>query len=118
MGIDITSYLVFGFKGNPKELKTRSISIWDDKYLPYIEGYRGIIDTLVKDEAETYFIFGRKLNTLDWEDDKIYTIQYQDILLDAETHRLILQFIDLFGEDVYQSLENKQPQLMTFNHYH
>jgi hypothetical protein len=118
MGVDITTHLIFGFKGHPKDLKQHNINIWNDKFLPYTEGHEGIIDTLVKDDADTYFIFGRSLSALDWEDGKIHTIQYQHIGLIEETKRLKKLFIQLFGQDVWDSIDNKEPQLMAFNHYH
>lgn len=116
MGADLTTYLVFGFKAKKEELKKRNLSLRSEKFLPYIEGHPGIIDTLVSDLGDS-FVFGRRLSHLDADKEGINQIQYQDITLDAENHRLILSFIDLFGEDVYLSLEEKEPVLMHFNHW-
>lgn len=118
MGADLTTYVVFGFVGSKKELKKHKVNLHDDKYLPYLEGHTDIIDVLVSCETDI-FIFGRLLSSLDSEmDNEIRFIQYQNIPLTGETHRLTELFIQLFGQDVYDTLDNKEPQLMHFNHWY
>lgn len=116
MGADLTTYLVFGFVGSKKELKKHNITLWDDKLLPYSEGHPGIIDTLVYGDGD-HFAFGRLLSYLDSEQDSFNFIEYQHIPLTGETQRLTDLFIQLFGQDIYDTLEQKEPVLMHFNHW-
>lgn len=56
-----TDYIVYGFK--LPEMK--DINLWDDKYLPYIEGHPGIEYTIIRGEEEVgeeevdYVVFGK-----------------------------------------------------------
>jgi hypothetical protein len=117
MGADLTIHLIFGFVGNKKELKKRNLNIHDDKYLPYIEGHPGILDILVPSNSTDYFIFGRSLSNLDSEDNDIRVIEYLNIDYYKETQRLTDLFIQLFGQEIYDSLVKKEPVLMHFNQW-
>ena len=119
MGVDRTDYIVFGFKMSPELLKSKNISIDDDKYLPYIEGHKGEQDTIVYDYMMgKYVVFGKLINqSWDYEEGKFTTISYQDFFDDEETKRVTDKFIELFGQDVLDELEDDEPQMFVFSHY-
>ena len=65
MGVDRTDYIVYGYK-LPYELKNENgkIDLWDDKFLPMIEGHQGEEFTLVSDGmCGQYNVFGIRIES-------------------------------------------------------
>jgi len=63
MGVYRIDYIVYGWK-LPYELKNKNgkIDLWADKFLPYIEGHKGIDYILISDGmCGCYNIFGKSL---------------------------------------------------------
>ena len=64
MGVYRIDYIVYGWK-LPYELKNKNgkIDLWADKFLPYIEGHKGVEYTLISDGiCGEYNVFGKLLN--------------------------------------------------------
>jgi hypothetical protein len=120
MGVERTDYIVFGFKMNPELLKRKRINIWDDKYLPFIEGHKGVPDVFVYDGMnEEYAVFGKLINRAEeHEGVNFTTISYKDFFDVEESSRVIGKFIELFGEDMLDELDDDEPQMFVFSHYH
>lgn len=65
MGVDRTDYIVYGYK-LPYELKNENgkIDLWDDKFLPMIEGHQGEEFTLISDGMSgQYNVFGLRIES-------------------------------------------------------
>lgn len=120
MGVDRTDYIVFGFKMNPALFKSKKIDIWDNKYLPFMEGHPGITDTIVYDGMSgEYLVFGKLINRAEeHEGVNFTTISYKDFFDDEETKRVTEKFIELFGKEILDELDDDEPQMFVFSHYH
>ena len=84
------------------------IDLWDDKYVPYIEGHKGVEYTIIKDYDNNIFYFGQVIGHTndDWDFNEI------DVdLIDAEkTEKL---FDELFECDIPKG----SPILFITSHY-
>lgn len=60
MGVDRSDYLIYGYKLPADYLKSKGIEIFEgDKYMPYIEGWKGEDYAIVHDQmAGKYCVFG------------------------------------------------------------
>lgn len=120
MGVERTDYIIYGFKMNPKEVEVFGVDIWDNKFLPYIEGHQGVQDILVNDAMNgEYLVFGKLINKQESGDEGKFTvINYQDFFDDQETNRITNLFKKLFGIAVHFELANLDPEIYVFSHYH
>lgn len=67
MGVDRTDHIIYGYK-LPYELKNESgkIDLWDDKFLPMIEGHKGEEFTIISDSmCGEYNVFGIRIQSGD-----------------------------------------------------
>ncbi len=119
MGVDRTDYIIFGFKFSPKDLKQHGIDLWDDKYLPYIEGHQGVEYIIVNDGMSgEYVVFGKLINQADEnEGSNFKKIEYDSFFSDQVNKAIIYKFKELFGNEMYASIEDIDPQLLVFSHY-
>lgn len=119
MGVDRTDYIIFGFKLNPEELKRKNINLWDEKYLPYREGRKNIPYSIIHDGmCGEYTVFGKVINsTGDYEGTSFTVINYKDFFDDELNNELIQDFIALFGKELYETLDEEEPQMLVFSHY-
>jgi hypothetical protein len=61
MSIDRTDYIVYGWKlpFEMKNSKGEKLDLWDDKYLPMIEGHEGEKYVIIRDQmCGDYMVFG------------------------------------------------------------
>jgi hypothetical protein len=66
MSVDRTDYIVYGWK-LPYKLENRNgetLDLWDDKFLPYIEGHKDVECRIISDGmCGDYTVFGVVLNS-------------------------------------------------------
>jgi hypothetical protein len=118
MGIVVTNYVIFGFKIDTKKHNTPKINIQDDKFQPYTEGRKNVPYAIIYDcMSDEYIVFGKLVNTIHEYDGNSFGIINLQKLEYLNTTQLNEDFIQLFGQDVYDQLEEKEPQLLVFNHY-
>ena len=119
MGVDRTDYIIYGFKMKPSDLKSNGVNISDEKFLPYIEGHQGVKEIIVYDYmCGEYVVFGKLINqAADHEGTNFTVISYQDFFDDEERDFVTDNFKELFGESVYNDLEEDEPQIFIFSHY-
>ncbi len=112
MGVDRNDYLIYGWK-LPYKLKNTNgekIDLWNDKYLPYIEGHKGIKHSLIIDGMSgQYVVFGQKISSADqYEGWNFINLDLSN--LDSESVKT--KFKELF---VIELIE--EPKLLIFSHY-
>lgn len=119
MGIDRTDYIIYGFKMNPSDLKSKGINIHDDKFLPYIAGHPGIKEVIVYDYMSgEYVVFGKLINRATGETGTDFTtISYKDFFDSESVDYIVGRFKELFGESIYNDLDEEEPQFYIFSHY-
>jgi hypothetical protein len=114
MSVNRTDYIVYGWK-LPYELKDSKgdkIDLWDDKYLPMIEGHKGekysiIIDGMMGD----YVVFGMIIDYA-YSDEGWSFIHLKNPTLDPnELKDKYRKVFDVEGEVA-------NPYLFIFSHFH
>jgi len=114
MGVDRTDYIVYGYK-LPYKLKNKNgiIDIWDNKFLPMIEGHKGEEFIIVSDGMSgEYNVFGLKISSCDE-----YT-GWDFVELDIENlnaEKVKSKYREIFepsDEDVIP-----EPNLLIFSHF-
>jgi hypothetical protein len=119
MGVNKTHYIIFGFKVHPNKLKSEKIDIWSDKFLPYIEGHKDIPYTIIYDGmCGEYLVFGKLIHKdHDYDSFSFTSISYKDFFDDKENKEVTQAFIDLFGKEIFNDLEDEEPQMLVFTHF-
>lgn len=119
MGVDRTDYIIYGFKFKPNDLKAKGIDIHSDKYLPFIEGHKGIDDVIVYDYMSgEYVVFGKLMHSSNESAGiEFNTISYKDFCDDQESDRITSKFKELFGESIYDDLQESEPEMYVFSHF-
>jgi hypothetical protein len=121
MGLYATNYVVYGFQISKKEIKKLSINHFSDKFIPYIEGGSDIQLSLIYDQVcGDYIVFGKELHSQgEHENNTIKAIPLKELsTLDwEETYKITQKFIECVGEDTFNQLKQKEPQLLIFTHY-
>ena len=106
-----TDYIVYGWK-LPYDIKNSSgenIDLWDDKFLPLIEGHEGEKLTLIRDSV--YFVFGLAFKSC--SSDEGWGCEILDSCFDdADARGLMAQFKDLFKCE-----PEGNPSLLIFSHW-
>jgi hypothetical protein len=101
MGVDRTDYIIYGWK-LPFEIKDNNgikIDIYDDKYLPFIEGHPGVKYTIISDGmCGKYNMFGIMLEKADG-DDGWASIELSFDDLSKYRDEAISKFKELFYDD-------------------
>jgi hypothetical protein len=71
MGLYRTDYIVYGWKLPilMTDKDGNKIDFWDDKFLPYIEGHKGVDFTIVRDFDKKHLVFGKLIgiNSDGWD---------------------------------------------------
>jgi hypothetical protein len=113
MGVDRNDYIIYGWK-LPFELKNENgekIDIYDDKYLPYIEGRRGIEYIIIVDNTcGKYIVFGLLIET-DRGDLEGWNFKSLD-LTNLDSEQIKYKYFELFGVN-----NINEPNLFIFSHY-
>jgi hypothetical protein len=121
MGLYATNYVVYGFHINKKELKKHNINHFSDEFMPYIEGQDGNDLSLIYDQVcGDYIVFGKELHSQgEHENNTIKAIPLKELsTLDwEETYKITQNFIKCIGQDIFNQLQQKEPQLLIFTHY-
>jgi hypothetical protein len=119
MGITRTDFIIYGFKVNPEEISKRKIDLWSDLFRHYREGNKDIPYVIVYDGMnEDYLVFGKIIqSTNDYDGIPLTKISYKDFFNDDENDSLTDAFIDLFGEEIYDTLEEEDPEIIIFSHF-
>jgi len=111
MGIYKTSHVVFGWK-LPCDLQDKhgnKINVYEEEFLPYIEGHPGIPETIIKDGVRgDYVVFGLPLASVSDSGD----FQYFDVPSKEYACGLRIKFEQLFKID--SPIED--PVLLLFIH--
>ncbi len=121
MGVDRTDYIIYGFNIPPAVAKENGVDIWDDKYLPFMEGRPGIFEAIVYDGMSgEYLVFGKVIHkSEDYEGIPLKTVSYKDFFDDSEKDAITQKFIELFGQNIYDNeIEDEEPQVIIFSHFH
>lgn len=124
MGFYRTDYIVYGWK-LPFEIKDNNgnkIDLWNDKFLPYIEGHPNVNYLLMRDNiAGRYTVFGLKLykqkdddgwdfQKLEFNSHPLSTFNNGSYSLNSL--KLKDKFKELFGFDI-----DIEPELFIFTNY-
>ncbi len=108
MKTDRSDYIVYGWKLPPviKNSNDNEIDLWDDKFLPMIEGRPNEEFTIIR--GNDYTVFGLLLNVCDggWDFETIYPTN-----LDPEMVKN--KYNNLFNNQI----EMPDPTLFIFSHY-
>jgi hypothetical protein len=114
MGVDRIDYIVYGWKLPYKiEGKNGKINIWDDKFLPLIEGRQGEKHFICVDGmCGKYVVFGILIDSSD--DYEGWTFQELNIhtIENNFDNELKNRYIDLF-----ESEPQSNPKLLIFSHF-
>lgn len=113
MSINRKDHIVYGWKlaFNLKDVNDKNIDLWDDKFLPMIEGHEGEEFTLIRDSiCGEYNVFG--LNIKSYSNDEngwnFEELNFQDF----DDNKVIEKFRELFLHDPIE-----KPKLFIFSHY-
>lgn len=115
MSVDRTDYLILGYM-MPYNLKTRKdeeIDLWDDKYLPYLEGWKDEKYRLIRDGmGGQYNVFGLVLNQSDdYGGFDFIEIEHPS---DPGEYYLHQKALELFPD---VDFDFSEPKLILFSHY-
>lgn len=101
MGVYRIDYIIYGWKlpYELKDLNDNKIDLWDDKYLPFIEGWKDEKYTLIRDGMSgKYNMFGIMLEKAEGYDGWPTTeLSFEDLSKDKD--ELICKFKELFYGD-------------------
>lgn len=117
MGVYRIDYIVYGWK-LPYKLKDSKgiINFDDDKFLPYIEGRKGVKYTIIRDGMDgKYTVFGKLIKQTDSDD---YNCGWGFTNLDFSNHNT--EEIKSKYREVFNLEENEimtEPYLFIFSHY-
>jgi len=123
MGVDRTDYVVIGYKlphTFDNVVTGKSIDWWDETFLPYIEGHKGIDCQIILDwMMGDYAVFGKVLQRA-YEDTgfEFTEIKYDDDDFDKVKEK----FVELFGGYTIMDMLDKDfqydPKLFVFSCFH
>lgn len=112
MGVDRIDYIVYGWKLPYKITgKNGNIDLWDDKFLPMIEGHKGEKYCIISDGmCAEYTVFGINVtsdsdNGSGWDFVKLN-------IKDFDESEVISKYIELFD-----SKPKTDPELFIFSNY-
>jgi len=109
MSISTNHYIVFGWK-LPYDFVE---NIWDDKFLPYIEGHEGIEFSMIADGmCGDYIVFGTVIKLPSSHENKDFMDIDLSIMYVYNTGRLQNEFQKVFGKR-----PTIAPKLFSFIHY-
>ena len=109
MGLYRTDYIVYGWK-LPLLMKDKDdnlINFWDDKFVPYTEGHKGVEYTIVRDFDKKHLVFGKVMgvNCDGWDYENL------NLILDAEEVKN--KYKEVFGVEGVVA----EPYLFIFSHW-
>lgn len=114
MSVDRTDFIVYGWK-LPYKLKNENgeIDLWADKFLPFIEGHKGVEYTLISDGMSgEYNVFG-KLIAHATDDGNGWGFKNLDFTA-TNSEEVKSKYKELFEIDTSPS----EPYLFIFSHFH
>lgn len=112
MGVDRTDYIVYGWK-LPYEVKNNEgeIDFWDDKFLPYIEGHKGEIFSIIKDGmCGEYTVFGVRL-ARSKDDGGGWGFMYLEPP-DFDPEKVKVKYLEVLGIE-----PTEEPRMFIFSHF-
>lgn len=107
---DRIDYITFGWKlPYIIENKYGKIDMWNDKFLPYIEGHKGVEFSIIRDGmSNKYTVFGIIINS-DSEGWDFTNIDLNKIDID----KVKSKYLELFGEN-----PSTEPTLFIFSNFY
>jgi hypothetical protein len=113
MSVDRADYIIYGWK-LPYELQNSNgedIDLWDDKFLPMIEGHQGEKFTIVTDGMSgEYTVFGLNIaHSSSYDGWDFYKLNFDNIISKEE---LKLKYKELFDSEI-----EEDPYLFIFSHF-
>lgn len=121
MGVERTDYIIYGFVISPSALKKNNIDIWDDKFLPYMEGWPDVSEAIIYDGMNgEYVVFGSAIHkSHDYEGIPLKSVSYKDFFDEGKKSGITNKFIELFGKNIFNNeLDDEDPQVIIFSHFH
>ena len=113
MSVDRTDFIIYGWK-LPYELKNENgdIDLWDDKFLPFIKGHKGVEYSLISDGmCGNYTVFGKLLGQATDDSDGWGFINLDLSAINSEEVKS--KYKELFEIDIIPS----EPYLFIFSHF-
>lgn len=113
MGVDRSDYMIYGYKLPKDYIETKGIEMFEgDKYLPYIEGWKGEDYSIVNDQMSgKYVVFGYSIayaNSNGFDFIELPT----DCPIKPE--QVKAKFNEVFG---FNPEELGEPKVLLFTHY-
>jgi hypothetical protein len=111
MGVDRTDYVVYGWQlpAVIYDAENKEVDVWDEKFLPYVEGHKGVDYCLVR--GEKYIVFGFCVAS---GGDKYEGWDFEPLNTSLpKPHEVQWEYCELFG---YKTLP--APSLFIFTHWH
>src|SRR5689334_9708221 len=93
MGLLRSDFIVNGWKLPISYFQEKGIDLWDDKYLPYVEGHPGVIYTILR--TSRYAVFGLMIAHV--EEDGFDFVELPRDMLDVSNAEIIAGFEQVFG---------------------
>ena len=112
MSVNRQDYIVYGWKFDSiKDSNNKDIDIWDDKYLPFREGWEGEEFTLVASQMTSdYMVFGLLISNKNEDSCGWEFVELKFDNLNAE--KVKNKFKELFGHIPF-----KEPSLFIFSDF-
>lgn len=112
MGVDRKDYIVYGWELPPIINNSKKTNLWDDKFLPLIEGWEGEEFSLIL--GEDYEVFGLILGT---DNGKYEGWDFFHLdLKKMEPEKLKIKYRKIFDLDEGDPVSD--PYLFIFSHFH
>ena len=112
MSVDRRDYIIYGWKlpYNMKNRNNEKLNLWDDKFLPLVEGHKNEEFRIIQDQmCGKYTVFGYKVMSNDdgWE--------FKDIVFNDSFNYLKLKnrYVELFDNEIPET----EPTLFIFSHF-
>ena len=113
MGVDRSDYLIYGYKMPPGYLKKKGIELFEDnKYLPFIEGWKEEDYSIVHDQmCGKYCVFGYKIL---YANEQGFDFVQLPPAWNVTADKVKSKFVELFG---FSPDDLEEPSLLLFTHY-
>lgn len=119
MGVDRTDYIIYGYKMPADYLKKKGIDMWDDKFLRYIEGWKGENYSLIYDGMSgEYLVFGLRISMANEQEGfefvELPATGWADKFLEVKG-----KTAEVFGfNDTHFAELGGGPKVLIFSHWH
>lgn len=111
MSVSRTDFIVYGWK-LPYKIKNKNgdIDLWADKFLPFIEGHKGIEYTLIRDDMSgEYNVFGKLIAHVTDDGWDFKNLDFTGV----DTEEIKIKYKELFEIDT----EPSEPYLFIFSNF-